>query len=188
MSEAESALGGAAFEGLVRIEDAGLRGMITVRGDLSSTALKEAVTSVAGVGFPDRRGANCVGDRGLLWMSPDELLVLVPYDEAGTVVATLSQVLKGKHHLVADVSDARCLFLISSDRAREVLAKLTPADLHPDAFGPGELRRTRLAQVAAAFWMRDEKTLELVCFRSVADYVFELLKTAARPGSEVGHF
>jgi len=27
-----------------------------------------------------------------------------------------------------------------------------------------------------------------VCFRSVADYVFKLLKVAAQPGSEVGYY
>ncbi len=47
---------------------------------------------------------------------------------------------------------------------------------------PGELRRSRTAQVAAAFWQADGG-YTLVCFRSVAGYVMGLLTHAAAPGS-----
>ena len=69
---------------------------------------------------------------------------------------------------------------------REVLGKLAPVELSSEAFQPGQIRRSRLAQVAGAFWMDDAETLRVVCFRSAADYVFNLLKVAAQPGSEVG--
>ena len=68
------------------------------------------------------------------------------------------------------------------------MAKLVPVDMSTQAFVPGQFRRTRMAQVAAAFWMLDEETIRIVCFRSVAEYVFGLLKDAAEPGSEVGFF
>jgi sarcosine oxidase subunit gamma len=68
------------------------------------------------------------------------------------------------------------------------VAKLAPVDLSPDAFKPGEIRRTRLAQAAAAFHLRDNETCEIVCFRSVAQYVFDVLKSVSRPGGEVGYF
>ncbi len=184
MSEPVSALGGASYDGLVSISDAGPRGMITVRGDLASVDLKNAVTGLAGVDFPGQRGANSVGERGILWMSPDELMLLVPYAEAAEVEAVVAKALKSEHHLVANVSDARCLFEISGPRVRAVLAKLTPADLHPTSLGPGEVRRTRLAQVPAAFWLQDEETAQLICFRSVAAYVFDLLAIASRPGTD----
>lgn len=188
MSEARSALPGAAFEGLVRVEDAGLRGMVTLRGDLGSAGLKKAVKEVAGVAVPDIRRAEFSGDRGALWMSPDELLVLVPHAEADDAAGALGKALKGTHHLAVNVSDARAVFRISGEGWREVLAKLTPADLHPDAFGQGEVRRTRLAQVAAAVWMSGEDRVDLVCFRSVAKYVFDVLSSAADVPAPVGHF
>jgi sarcosine oxidase subunit gamma len=61
-------------------------------------------------------------------------------------------------------------------------------DMAPGAFGPGQFRRTRLAQIPAAIWMQDEGVMQIVCFRSVAQYAFDLLKNAATPGSEVGLF
>ncbi len=188
MSEPASALSGANFNGRVRVEEAGLRGMISVRGDLASVALKKAVTGVTGVDFPSDRGANLVEERGILWMSPDELLVLVPYEETESAVATMAEPLKSEHHLVVDVSDARAGFRLTGPDFREVLARLTPTDLNPERFGLSEVRRTRLSQVAVAIWLRSDESAELVCFRSVARYVFDLLSNAARPAAADGIF
>ena len=121
-------------------------------------------------------------------MSPDELLLLCPYSEARDAAARLQKGLAGEHALVANVSDARAMLRVRGLDAREVIAKLTPADVSPAAFGPGRIRRSRLAQVPAAFWMADEECFEIICFRSVARYVFDILRVSARPGSEVGHF
>lgn len=187
MSEAVSALPGASFRGLVSVEDAGLRGMVTLRGDLASATLKAAVREVAGVDVPDVRRLSREGETGALWMSPDELLILCPYAEADAMTAALAHALDGVHHLAVNVSDARAVIRMTGPDWREVLSKLTPADLHPDAVGAGEVRRTRLAQVAAAFWMAEEEVVEVVCFRSVARYVFDLLSNAADAPAPVGH-
>jgi sarcosine oxidase subunit gamma len=178
-------MAGAAFEGLVRVTAMPPRGMITLRGDLSAARLRSAATKLAGVEFPCPRGAEVDGERGLLWMAPDEVMVLLPRAGAADGVTALSKALAGTHPLAPAVSDARSLFRLEGEGVREVLAKLTPADLHPDAFGPGELRRTRLAQVAAAFWMPDAETVDLIAFRSVATYVFDLLANAADPAARV---
>lgn len=188
MSNAVSALQGKAYDGIARIAEAGLRGMIAVRGDLSTTVLKSAATGIAAVDFPDTGECNCVEESGIAWMSPDEILVMTPYAEAASATRRIAKALEKRHSLVANVSDARAVFFIQGPRSREVMAKLVPVDLSPDRFTPGQFRRTRMAQVPAAFWMRDDETFELICFRSVAGYVFDLLSNAAKPGSEVGAF
>ena len=187
MSEAISALKGRVASGEVTIREAGLRGMITLRGDLTDKKLRAVCTGVSGVDFPDRGQANCVGEKGLCWMSPDELLVLVPYAEVRQAMALIDKALKGKHYLAENVSDARAVIFVEGIFAREVVAKLAPVDLHPDNLAPGDFRRSRLGQVAAAFWMRDDDTFELICFRSVAEYAFDLLAASAKAGP-VGHF
>ena len=78
MSDPVGALSGAVFEGLVRIKEIGPRGMITLKGDLSSAKLQKAMAKLAGVSFPEARGAACADDRDVLWMAPDEVLLLVP--------------------------------------------------------------------------------------------------------------
>ena len=187
MSEPLSAMNMASFDGYCRISDAGPRGMVTVRGDLGRQAFSTAVKKITGVAPPDRRRINRVDDRALAWMSPDELLLMLPYDQVQAVVSEMENALSETHALVCNVSDARAVFRIEGSACREVLAKLAPVDLHPSAFAPGQIRRTRLAQVPAAFWMTDETCFEVMCFRSVAQYVFELLSESARLGGQVGY-
>ena len=102
-----------------------LRGMVTLRADLSDAAVAGAVKTAVGSDMPDVRKAT----ETALWMSPDELLLLTPYGEAGVAVDKLTEALSGVHHLAVDVSDARTMFKLEGDAAREVLAKGAPVDL-----------------------------------------------------------
>ena len=188
MSDPVSALKGARFEGIASVSDCGPAGMITLRGDLSSASLQKAAGAASGQAMPAPHRISGGLDAGLAWMSPDELLVLCPYAAVGQRLADLESGLESSHALAVDVSDARAVLRVSGLRAREVLAKLCPVDLAPSAFGPGQFRRTRMAQIPAALWMRDADTFHVVCFRSVTDYAFAVLKVAAQPGSEVRHF
>jgi len=185
MSDAVSALGGVSFDGYVRVAEAGPQGMIVLRskGDGVADAL-----AALGLPVPAVRRIETAGDRAVVWMSPDELLIWVPYAQVAPAVQALGAALAGRHHLVADVSDARAVFTVTGAGAREALAKCCPVDFAPGVFGPGEVRRTRAAQVAAAVWMSGDAAFTLVCFRSVARYVFDLLAVLARPGAEVGLF
>lgn len=188
MSEPVSALNGAHFDGLAHVEDCGLQGMITLRGDLAAKPVIKAATAAAGVRMPAVRQANIGDAGGLCWMSPDELLVLCAYGEAEAGVEQMTRALGKAHGLVVNVSDARAMFRVSGPAAPEVLAKLCPVDFAPGAFQPGTFRRTRMAQVAAAIWMQDDRSFRIVCFRSLAEYAFLVLKAAAQPGSAVGVF
>lgn len=174
--------------GIAIITEVGPLGMITLRGDLGVSAVRKAATNVAGVDYPDQRACNSKGDSGIAWMSPDELLVMCPYAEVPAALEKMTKALVKHHALAVNVSDARSVFQVSGPNARDVLAKLAPVDLDPKQFTVGMFRRTRLAQVPAAFWMRDDQTFQIICFRSVGQYVFDLLKIAAQPGSEVGYF
>lgn len=189
MSDALSALNNVAdAQGIAAISEIGPLGMITLRGDLDSTKIRKAAKAVAGSDCPDRGQCTYKGEHGLAWMSPDELLVMCPYQEVPAALDKMTKTLKGEHALMVNVSDARAVFELKGPQAREVMAKLAPVDLDPAVFTPGMFRRTRLAQVPAAFWMRDADTFQIICFRSVAQYVFDVLQVAAQPGSEVGHF
>ncbi|SPH17563.1 hypothetical protein DEA8626_01086 [Defluviimonas aquaemixtae] len=183
MSKAVSALEGVSHKGFVGVAEAGLRGMITLRGDLASAKMKKAVKAATGTAVPAPRRIEIEGDKATAWMSPDELLILVQYEDARATVEALEKVLAGDHHLVADVSDARAVFTIRGSKAQEVLAKLCPVDF--EMLAEGEIRRTRAAQVAAAFWKSGADEFTLVSFRSVAGYVMGLLDVASRPGGEL---
>jgi len=162
-------------------------GMITLRADLSAGAVAAAVGEITGCGVPAPLRIETAGGSAVAWMSPDELMLFVAHAGAAETAARLDAHLEGLHRLVADVSDARARFRVSGRGARDVLAKGVPVDLAPASFGPGDFRRTRLGQVAAAVWMREPAAIELMCFASVAGFVEAWLATAAAPGTVPGY-
>lgn len=177
-----SALPGAHFAGFVTVAEAGPRGMITLRGDLSSAAISRAVKDATGLDMPAQRRATQAGDMAVLWMSPDELLVTLPYAQAGAMAQKLAQALAGEFATVVNMSDARAVFTLQGAGVFDALAKICPVDFSD--FAQGDIRRTRAAQVAAAVWMSGADQVTLLCFRSVAQYMFDLLSAVAMPGSE----
>ena len=182
MSDPVSALGHAVFEGFAKVREIGPLGMISLRATTDVPGLASAVRGVTGTDLPTLRQIVVNSDRAAGWMGPDEYLLVLPYTEVGAALTGLTAVLQGQHHLAVDVSDARAMFRIEGDKADQVLRKLSPVDF--DRLAEGELRRTRLAQVAAAFW-RDGDGFTLVCFRSVAGYAMGVLSQAAAIGSEL---
>lgn len=181
MSDPVSALGGTSFHGFATIREIGPLGMITLRAK-GLKSLDKAIKAAVGTKTPAQRRIEVSGDKACGWMSPDEYLLVMPYADVSKALAALAKAFAGEHHLAVDVSDARAVFRIEGDKAADVLRKLAPVDL--DAMEPGELRRSRVAQVAAAFWQQDGG-FTLVCFRSVAAYVMGLLTHSAQPGSDL---
>ncbi len=170
---------------LLTVTQLGPRGMLTLRGDLDSAAMKQAVQAAVGLPVPARRRIVLAEHRGAGWMSPDELLLLMPHDAASAALKAAQDALQTAHALVVDVSEARASFRLSGRTAAEALARLAPVDMA--ALAPDELRRTRLAQIPAAFWRSDADSFDVVCFTSVARYAHDLLANAAA-SPPVGYF
>ncbi|WP_255553617.1 sarcosine oxidase subunit gamma [Maritimibacter sp. DP1N21-5] len=166
-------------QGFATVRDTGPRGMITLRGKGETLS---AFARVMGVALPDTLGVSQGEGAALAWMSPDELMVICDYDAAPGLAAQLSASVEGQHALVAVVSDARSIFAVEGKLAGDVLAKVSPAEV--GAVAPGQIRRTRFAQVAGAFWPT-EAGFAAMCFRSQSVYVFGLLTNAAKQGSEL---
>lgn len=154
--------------------------VFAIRADLE--ALGPQIAKATGLTLPASTRISHSGARSLGWMSPDELLFMLPRDQAHDARVALEATLKDHHALIADVSDMRAVFDVNGAHAGDVIAKLCPAD--PDALADDGLRRTRAAQVACAFW-RIEGGFRMIAFRSVADYLQSLLANAAIPGSEL---
>lgn len=168
--------------GFVTVAQLAAPAMITLRG--APATLAPALAQVAGLDWPAARSRVTQGDRALLWMSPDEGLLTLPRADAPAVMAGLAQALAGQFATLADVSDARAVFQIAGAGWRDALAKLCPVDFA--TLRQDEVRRTRAAQVAVALWCEGNDQVTLVCFASVADYMFAALSNAAQPGSAPG--
>lgn len=178
-------LGGAQAQGFAHIREIGPLGMIQLRAKPGTPGVSAAMEAALQCALPaPRQISRSAADptRACAWMSPDEYLLILPHDGLAAALAAIGATLAGQHHLAVDVSDARAVFRIEGPQADQVLRKLSPANLA--AMAADEVRRSRVAQIAAAFWA-EEGGYTLVCFRSVAQYAFDLLRNAAQPGSEL---
>ena len=184
MSNIQTAMNGACATGYVDVSEAPATGMITLRGDLADAGVQKAVKSVMGAGVPATLAVTEADAGQILWMSPDELMIVCAYDQADQVVADLIAALGETHSMVVNVSDARAVFDLNGYATPEIIAKLAPIDMK--AMQAGTVRRTRFGQIPAAFWMTSNDSARIICFRSVGEYMFNQLRNSAQAGFEVG--
>jgi len=90
MSNIQTAMNGARASGYVEVSEAPATGMITLRGDLADAAVQKAITSVMGAGVPATLAVTDADAGQILWMSPDELMIVCAYDQAEQMVADLT--------------------------------------------------------------------------------------------------
>ena len=116
----------------------------------------------------------------MLWLGPDEWLIVTPPDERGSVEDRLSEALRGGHSSVTDISGGQTLITLSGERARQVLAKGCSLDLHPRSFGQGKCAQTLVAGANVILrWADLGPSFDLIVRRSFADYLAIWLRDAA---------
>ena len=163
------------------------RGMITLRGSLDQGDFRDAVHGALGVGVPSSGQITSGKLIDVAWMSPDELLVLLPLEEVNTAIGGLSRRLKDHHHLVCDVSSLRIEFVLSGP-VRDVLAKGTPADMSPRGLGVMQFLRTRLGQLQVAIWIDREGEAHVLCRCSESEFLHDWLSHMSRESSLPRYF
>ncbi|MEM0924111.1 MAG: sarcosine oxidase subunit gamma family protein [Pseudomonadota bacterium] len=181
--------GALAADGLTcNIEERGLVGQVTLKGTLSDPALAKAVLAEAGLAVPETLRANFSDTGAVIWMAPDELLLLGAYEDAPALAARLSSQLAGQHVMALDVSDTRAVIRVEGAGAQELMAKGAPCDLSDTAFPPGTARRTHFAEIAVLILRREADLWEIACFQSFAPHLMAWLATAADREASVGWF
>jgi sarcosine oxidase, subunit gamma len=123
---------------------------------------------------------NAVGawnDRDVLWLGPDEWLVVAEPKAAPTIVRELEDALSGHHRSILDVSANRIVFELID--GLELLSSGCGLDLHPARWRPGMCAQTLFGQAQVILHQRDERTTRVFVRPSFERYVIDLL-TASR--------
>jgi len=169
----------------VTLREAPMRGLLVLRGDGSGKAFRSAVAAVLGI-EPGVEPLTAVRRRDLtiLWLGPDEWLVVTPDRRRERIERTLRDALDGQHAAVTDVSHGRTVLVLSGPDAPAMLAKGCSLDLHPRGFGPGRCAQSRLARCQALIHQTtDAPEFEVHVQRSFAEYAWTWLEDA---GQEFG--
>ena len=165
----------------VQIGERPFQGHVNLRGDADDAAFLKAVGGALGSSLP--LTPNTVSeDAGLtvLWLGPDEWLIVTPPDGESTIVASLEAALGDIHSSVTDVTGGQTIIRLSGASAKDLLAKGCPLDIHPRVFGHGQCAQTLVAKAMVTILRVDDApTFDLVVRRSFADYLREWLQDGA---------
>jgi sarcosine oxidase, subunit gamma len=92
------------------------------------------------------------GHREVLWLGPDEWLVV------GDVGAAVAETLTGTHHSAVDLSAGRAVFDLTGSRRFDLLAAGCGIDLHPRSWRSGMCAQTLLARIPVLLQERPDAT------------------------------
>lgn len=157
-----SPLEGLSSGGAVTMAEVPFLTQINLRVDPSSAAARTAGKEL-GLTLPTAGGTSATsGDVTVLWLGPDEWLVVGPPGAEARLTASLRSATDGHHASVVDVSAQRTTVALAGPRVRELLALGCSLDLHPRVFGVGDCAQTMLAHAPVVVWRRESEFWILV--------------------------
>ena len=146
-------------------------------GDAAVTAMGRAFE----VQFPrEACRASVQGDRAVLWLGPDEWLLLAPEGQVETIAMELVAALSGEPASIVDISDRNLAIEVSGPKAAEAINAFSPLDLGDDAFPVGRCTRTIFGKAEIVLWRTAADTFRIEVWRSFAPYVLGCLAEATR--------
>lgn len=112
------------------------------------------------------------------WAGPDQYFVLAQNRGEGAFYREIKEKLSGLAS-VADQSHGRVIIRIAGPKARSVLAKGTPVDLHPAEFAVGRSALTQMAHVGVHLTRVGEDAYDLSVFRGFSESFWEWMTEQA---------
>ena len=125
------------------------------------------------IGFPQPGPCRAIrhGDGWVLWLGPDEFLLIAP-DETMPIVDIAAATI--------DVSHRDTALRVSGPRAACVLNAFCALDLHERAFPVGMCTRTVFGKAEIVLWRTGADEFRIEVARSFAPYVWACLEEARR--------
>lgn len=166
--------------GLV-VSELGHLGKLNIRG--GADILPAVKTRTGCTSLPGNNSFVAVGDRRLVWLAPDEFMLLC---DAGSEVDIHNQLtidFDSIHAAVTNVTDSLCALRLKGPALRQVLAKGCALDLHPSVFAAGQSAQTMLSHAAVTLIAESDDQFILICRTSFAAFVAAWLADA---GMEYG--
>jgi sarcosine oxidase subunit gamma len=170
-------------QGRVTLKEGLFQTMAGVRVDPNAEA-GARIGSVTG-GLPERCGEVRGTERvSVLWLGPQEFLVVAPEDAhdslGGDLIGSLKAALGDAAGQVVDLSANRTTFELSGPQARAVLEKGCALDLHPRVLKPGTALNTEVGNIPVVLFKTGEESFRLFPRASFADYLGRWLLDAMR--------
>lgn len=163
----------------VWISEKSLLGYISLRGDAENAAFVEAANRALGTKLPTQPcGLQYTSWGAVLWLSPDEWLLICERAQREDLQSALTHALTGIHSQVVDNSGGYTSVLLKGERASDVLQHCTVYDLN--ALTSDKVVGTTFGKLSLYLY-REGEGYCLLFRRSFADYIWRYLERSAEP-------
>jgi len=132
-----------------------------------------AVADLLPFAAPVENAVSAWDDRDILWLGPDEWLVVAVPKAAPTIVRELEDALSGHHRSILDVSANRIVFELID--GLEELSSGCGVDLHPTRWRPGMCAQTLFGMAQVILHQRDARRARVFVRPSFERYVIDRL-------------
>jgi sarcosine oxidase subunit gamma len=167
-------------EGGVVLREIALLGHLNLRGNAQDPEFVAGVAKSLGLALPlSPCSSSESDDTTIMWLSPDEWLIIVAGGKEAQTEENLRANLSG-HFAVSDVSGGQTILELSGQDCIKVLQKSTGYDLHLDSFPIGKVVGTAFAKSSAHILRTGELSFQLVIRRSFADYIWLWLQQSSK--------
>lgn len=155
-------------------------GYIVLRGKADDSAFMQGVASVLSHSLPVQpRQVLQATEGAVLWLSPDEWLLVCPRSRRDALLATLTVALKGLFAQVVDNSGGFTTLRLAGPEHLALLRQLGPYNFEGQAIGT--LASTVMSKTSVTVVRTDATGVLLVFRRSFADYLWRLIARTAKP-------
>ena len=168
------------LEGGVSLREAKLLGHLNLRGNVDDADFVNGVEKALGLVLPLSPCTSTVNDdTTIMWLSPDEWLIIVASGQEASIEESLRANLSG-HFAVSDISGGQTLLEIGGPDCIKVLQKSTGYDFHHGQFPIGKVIGTVFAKSSTYIRRTGDFSFQLVVRRSFADYVWLWLQQSSK--------
>lgn len=156
-----------------------LQGYISLRGNPVDAAFQDAAQGVLGVRLPAKACSfTRSGAVKLLWLSPDEWMIVCPRARLAPLLRDLTKALAGVKSQFVDNSGGFTQIIVQGRSASDVISHASVYDVH--RLGEGRVVGTTFGK-SSVYMYREGDGYCLVLRRSFADYIWRFLVRAAEP-------
>jgi len=163
-----------------RFRELPFRDIALLRAAPDTPGLTQATADLTGAALPLSANTVSVSEAyTICWLGPDEWLIHSRQPQMPVLEAAFGSLAASQFVSSVDVGSGYTIFEISGMRAREVLQKGCPLDLHPQVLQVGHCAQSHYFKAGVLLKPISPNSYELVVRRSFADYFYRIMLTAA---------
>ncbi len=153
-------------------------GHLVIRTSFDDKKLNAAIKSVTGLKLPKKALSSTANkDYVINWISPDEVLLLVPEKTEFDVETKLRELMTG-HFAIVNVTGGQTVLELSGERAETILKKSSSYDFCLSNFPVGKVVTTVFSKSQAVIRRIGDDSFQLIIRRSFSDYVWKWIVDA----------